>query len=173
MGFWAQLTPRGKFNVVLFFVIFPVVGLGTLFVLLNLDSWLAARPSLPVTFDTIASHEGDKVSIDGRFRLGGIAITSNCQCGGGPCADLEFVSGDDSSRQATVLVELAITYTQEPNHFYLPDFYTDEDFKIYTNEGQALGYQDVIRVIGTVRDVGQANGNTTVYLCPTQIEVGD
>ncbi len=173
MGFWAQLTPRGKFNVVFLFIIFPVVGLGTIFVLLNLNSWLAARPSLPVTSDTIASHEGDKVSIDGRFRLGGIAITPNCQCGGGSCADLEFVPEGDSSRDVTVLVELAHTYTQEPNHFYLPDFYTDDDFKIYTDEGQELGDQDVIRVIGTVRDVGQANGRTTVYLCSSKIEVGD
>lgn len=171
MGFWAQLTPRGKFNVVFFFIIFPVVCLGALFVLLDLNSWLPARPSLPVTFDTIANHEGDRVSIDGRFRLGGIAITPNCGCGGS-CADLEFVPWGDSS-PVTVLVALDITYTQEPNHFYLPDFYTDEDFKIYTNEGQELGYLDVIRVIGTVRMVGQVNGSTRVYLCPTQIEAGD
>ncbi len=98
-----------------------------------------AKPVIPVTFETIASHEGEKISIQGRFYLGSWVSSSDfCPCPDNEhlCYHLELIplmteEYDWISDNLEVSVELEDTYSAEPGHFYLPGSFTDEDFRIY------------------------------------------
>ncbi len=140
-----------------------------------------AKPVIPVTFETIASHEDEKISIQGRFYLGSSVSSSDfCPCprNGQSCYHLELIplrteEYDWISDNLEVYIELEDTISAEPGHFYLPYSYTDEDFRIVTSAGQTLKIDNAIRVIGTVEYVSKQGENSIVKICPYQIQAGE
>ena len=165
--------------IVLLIVSVPLLAL-FLFIVVVQPRLEKAKPVIPVTFETIASHEDEKISIQGRFYLGSwVSSSDSCSCGEHHwCSDLEFVplraEGHDwISDNLEVYVELEDTISAEPGHFYLPYSYTDEDFRIVTSAGQTLKIDNAIRVIGTVEYVSKQGENSIVKICPYQIQAGE
>lgn len=138
-----------------------------------------AGPVITVTFDTIANHEDEKVSIQGRLSPGrSVSASNSCNCSGGWCSNLDLLpletEGTDSIfDDLEVYVEMKSTDSAEPGHFYLPYSYTYDDLKIFTSDGQVLGYKDAIKVIGTVEYVVDLYGTTSVKICPYKILAGE
>lgn len=137
-----------------------------------------SKPIIPVTFDTIASHGGEKVSIQGLINPGIAVSSKSCDCSNGTCSDLELVPPDTEGSgwifdDLEVYVELQSTYSAQPGHFYLPSSYNYEDLKIYTSAGQELSYNDAIRVIGDVRYIYEQGEKTILWICPYQIQAGE
>jgi hypothetical protein len=140
----------------------------------------ADMPAIPVTFDTIASHEGDKVSIEGEIMVGsGVSEVEECGCDEcnnideyRSCFSLDLTSVDYDPTDPWVYLDMYDTTqdNREPNHFYLPMFFDPGEFRIYTNDGQELTEDDPIRVIGFVCDVSEYNGIVSVYMCVMAIE---
>lgn len=172
----------------LFLILFPAgIVLCVLIVLaiklsadLEKKRW-ADMPAIPVTFDTIASHKGDKVSIEGEILVGsGFPGVNECGCDEcnnieeyRNCYRLELTSVDYDPTHPRVCLDMYDTTQdkKEPNHFYLPMFFDDPgQFRIYTNDGQELTKGDPIRVIGFVCDVLEGNDIVRVYMCVMAIE---
>ncbi len=140
----------------------------------------ADMPAIPVTFDTIASHEGDKVSIEGEISVGsGVSEVGECGCEEcnniekyRSCFRLDLTSVDYDPADPQVHLDMYDTTQdkREPNHFYLPMFFDPGEFRIYTNDGQELTEDDPIRVIGFVCDVFESNDMVYVYMCVMAIE---
>lgn len=166
--------------IVLLIVLVPLSAL-LLFIVVVQPRLEKAKPVIPVTFETIASHEGEKISIQGRFYLGSWVSSSDfCPCPDNEhlCYHLELLplrteEYDWISDNLEVSIELDDTYSAEPGHFYLPGSFTDEDFSIYTSSGQELKIDNAIRVIGTVDDVYEYDEETIVRICPYQIQAGE
>jgi hypothetical protein len=149
------------------------------FVVLGIPLLEKARTVIPATYDTVASHEDEKISILGRLSPGSsVSSSTSCSCGGGTCSDLDLIpleteGSDYIFDDLEVYVEMKITYSAEPGHFYVPSSYTYEDFRVYTTDGQELKDNAAIRVIGTVEYVVEQYGKTIVKICPDQILVGE
>jgi hypothetical protein len=143
----------------------------------------ADMPAIPVTFDTIASHLGDKVSIEGKILVGsGFAGTNECGCEEcdnikeiGVCYHLPLVPlVYDSADPWVILSMYESRQANEPNTFDLPMFFYDpSEFRIYTNNGQELTHDDPIRVIGFVCDILEGNDIVRVYMCVMAIEAAE
>jgi hypothetical protein len=138
-----------------------------------------AGTPIPVTYDTVASHEDEKISIQGRLSPGfSVSSSTSCSCGGGTCSILDLIpleteGSDYIFDDLEVWVELKITFSAEPGRFYLPSSYTYEDLRIYTTDGQELKHDDAIRLIGNVEFVIEQDGKTIVKICPDQILAGE
>ncbi|MHC1740367.1 MAG: hypothetical protein AB9897_04575 [Anaerolineaceae bacterium] len=175
----------------LFLILFPTgIVLCVLIVLaIKLSADLEEKrwadiPAISVTFDTIASHEGDKVSIEGKILVGsGVSEVDECGCDEcnniekyRSCYRLDLTSvGDYDPTEPRVSLDMYNTTQdkREPNHFYLPIFFDPGEFRIYTNDGQELTEDDPIRVIGFVCDVLEGNGIVRVYMCVMTIEAAE
>jgi hypothetical protein len=166
-------------QLVVILVLFLLCMVLAFYFLVGIPMLEKARAVLPVTFETIASHEKEKVSIQGRFWLrSSLSSSTTCSCGGGWCSDIELIPLETEgsgwiSDDLEVNVELRSTYSAEPGHFYLPSSYTDEDFRMYTSAGQELKIDSAIRVIGEVKYVYKQGEKTIVQLCPDVIEAGE
>ncbi len=164
----------------LFGIFVVVVYLGSR----NEQDQIANLPVIPVTFDTITSHDGDKVSLAGRVLLGNsvnceyretCADSSDkaivCPISFGPVGDL----ADFYDRHLNVFLEIPGTSMteKEPNSYYLPDFFDRDEFRLFTDAGQELTLDDPVRVVGIISYVEESGGATYVYLCVTRIEGGN
>jgi hypothetical protein len=177
------MHPRDKLFLILFPTSIVLCALIVLAIKLSADlekkRWADMR-AIPVTFDTIASHEGDKVSIEGKILVGsGFAGTNECGCEEcdntqdiGVCYHLPLVPlVYDSTHPWVILSMYESRQANEPNTFDLPMFFSDpSEFRIYTNDGQELTHDDPIRVIGFVCDVLEYNDKVDVYMCVKAIE---
>jgi hypothetical protein len=171
--------PEESKRLLIFILIFILLGLGFLFFLLvGIPLLEKAKPVIPVTFETITSHEKEKVSIQGRFWLrSSLSSSTTCSCGGGTCSDIELIPLETEGSgwifdDLEVNIELRSTYSAQPGHFYLPSSYTDEDFRMYTSAGQELKIDSAILVTGEVKYVYKQGEKTIVQLCPDVIEAG-
>jgi len=187
------MTTKDKLVLILALGFVVCLGLAVIYAIVssNLEEKrLADMPVIPVTFDTIASHKGEKVSIEGEVLLGlGVPEVENCGCELceypeelSSCYRLTLTSLNYDPTLPFVEFDLLGTTLQkkQPNHFYLPYFFEAGDFRIYTNNGQELTEEDPIRVVGFVCKVldegetfeagGIEHSSTEVYMCVIRIE---
>ena len=144
---------------------------------------LAEMPAIPVTFETIASHVGDKVSVVGEIIVeSGYRSVEECGCDEcnnrekyGSCYSLWLSSLDYDPDLPDINFYLYETTLEakEPNHFYLPMSYQSSDFRIYTYDGQELTEDDPIRLIGFVCFVDEGEIATDVYMCDIRLAAVD
>jgi hypothetical protein len=149
----------------------------------NEQNRLASLPIIPVTFDTITSHDEDKVSLEGEVLLGNsVSCEFRETCGGsrdeatvcplrfGPTENLS----DFYDRHLNVYLEINETSLteKESNSYYLSYFFDPDEFRLFTNDGRELTLDDPVRVVGIVSYVKESNGATDVYLCVSTIEAG-
>jgi hypothetical protein len=177
-----KMHPRDK----LFLILFPVsiVLCALFFIAIKLNERRVAQtPAIPVTFDTIASHKGEKVSIEGRIVIGATVSGSN-ECGCDlckinndtyrSCFRLRLLSAGDYDPTRPVVYIYMYDTTEdkrEPNHFSLSMYYEKGEFRVYTNNGQEFTEDDPIRVIGFVCSVLEGNdGVVHVDMCVKAIE---
>lgn len=174
-----KMHPRDKLFLILFLVSIVLCALFVIAIKLN-ERRVAQTPAIPVTFDTIASHEGEKVSIEGEIVVGsGVSGSHECGCDlckinndtYGSCYRLDLVSvGDYDPTETQVSIYMYDTTQREPNHFSLSIYFEPGEFRIYTNSGQELTEDDPIRVIGFVCSVYEGNGYVYVDMCVKAIE---
>jgi hypothetical protein len=131
------------------------------------------RAATPVTFETIASYDfHDKVSIEGKIYLSSSVGCGECYCSnlGSTCCRLYLRPLTPNKQVPEVWLSIHQTYSQEPNHFYLNDFYDAKDFRIFTDDGPGLTVDTPIRVTGKWNGVGDFLGDPFVSLCVYKIE---
>jgi hypothetical protein len=122
---------------------------------------------VPVTFETIADHQGEKVVIEGVIDLGSSVNCSNTTCS----LPLQPEDRHDTGDLIVILWVVETTESEaSPNCFALPDVYDPKEFRIYTDDGQTLALEDPIRVTGEVDHIGDTGLHTAVYVDVDTIE---
>ncbi len=161
------------------------IFIGVVFLLKTIEeNRKASLPVIPVTFENISDHEGDKVSIEGEILLGSYVDCdfiyscfepydqeSVCPLNFGPLGEL----GDFFDLNMDVYLEIKETTkgNKEPNTYDLPFSYKYEDLKIITNDGRVLTEDDPLRVEGIVTNVERTGDHTYVYICVSTIDAGE
>jgi hypothetical protein len=127
----------------------------------------AIQPPVPVTFETIADHQGEKVVIEGVIDLGSSVNCSNTTCS----LPLQPEDRHDTGDLIVILWVVETTESEaRPNCFVLPDVYDPEELRIYTDDGQTLALEDPIRVTGVVDHTSDTGLHTAVYVDVDTIE---
>ncbi|HEY0544210.1 MAG TPA: hypothetical protein VGC91_02345 [Pyrinomonadaceae bacterium] len=133
--------------------------------LLALDG--CAKP-VPVAFNQVCQKENDNkyISVEGYLRTG---VTVLCSSRGGTrTCGIELAEKPDGESKINVYVEEGTGKSQmEP----LPKSYSDENLKLRTTDGQTVGAQDRVRIIGTAKTATDASSSYTVcYIDVNKIE---
>lgn len=138
-------------------------------VLLFLTGLTGCTKPVPVAFNNVCRKENDNryISVEGYLRTG---VTVLCSSRGGTRAcGLELADKPDGSSAISVYVEEGTGKSQmQP----LPKSYSNDDLKLRSKDGQTIGTQDRVRIIGTAKTTTDAvNSSYTIcYIDVTKIE---
>ncbi len=137
--------------------------------MLFLMSLTGCTKPVPVAFNQVCQKENDNryISVEGYVRTG---VTVFCSSRNGTRAcGLELADKPDGNSAISVYVEEGTGNSQmQP----LPKSYSPDDLKLRAKDGQPIGTQDRVRIIGTAKTTTDAvNSSYTIcFIDVTKIE---
>lgn len=119
-----------------------------------------AKP-VPLAFNGVCQIENNNkyISVEGYLRTGASVLCSSRE--GTSTCGLELLEKLEGENKISVYLEEGTGNSQmEP----LPKSYSRDDLKIHTRDGQTLGPQDRVRIVGNARIGGDTN-NPSYTIC--------
>ena len=137
--------------------------------MLFLTSLMGCTKPVPVAFNQVCQKENDNryISVEGYLRTG-VTVLCSSRNGTRACG-LELADKPDGNSSVSVYVEEGAGNSQmQP----LPKSYSPDDLKLRAKDGQTIGAQDRVRIVGTAKTTTDAvNSSYTIcYIDVTKIE---